>query len=174
MSRSPAQEADALSRRKAIYEALHPETKHGNPGVSRQIGDTRDRNENDRFTKETSAATGKSERNIQRAAARGAALGYDPAAMNMLDMAMARGAGAPTGNKNAAKNDEEEKTILDNIQDCLKAPTGTSAAAGLRRLRNAASKGNAQATERHRRASRPDPAHAPAGKRPPQDRPGPS
>jgi hypothetical protein len=29
------------------YEALHPETKHGNPSVSRQIGET------DRFTAET-------------------------------------------------------------------------------------------------------------------------
>ena len=30
-------------RRKAIYEELHPETKLGASGVSRQVGDTRER-----------------------------------------------------------------------------------------------------------------------------------
>ncbi|OYV49233.1 MAG: hypothetical protein B7Z77_08485 [Acidocella sp. 20-58-15] len=42
------------------YEALHPETRHGNPAVSRQVGDTRERSEKDRFTAATAAATGHS------------------------------------------------------------------------------------------------------------------
>jgi prophage antirepressor-like protein len=59
--------ADVLPAQ-AIYEELHPETKHGEPGASHQIGDTSGRSENDRFTEATSEATGKSERNIQRTA----------------------------------------------------------------------------------------------------------
>lgn len=54
-----------------IYLELHPETAHGNPGVSRQVGDTQERAESDRFTAETAAATGKSERVVQRDAERG-------------------------------------------------------------------------------------------------------
>lgn len=52
----------------------------------------------------------------------------------MLDMAM----GSRQG---------ERRDIVDNINEVTRVdrPTGTSAAAGLRRLRNAASKGNAQA-----------------------------
>jgi hypothetical protein len=54
-------------------------------------------------------------------------------------LAVGRPAGAPQGNKNAAKIEEPTReTTLDNIQGCLKAPTGTSAAAGLRRLHAAA------------------------------------
>lgn len=72
---SPAERAIAVSRRKAIYEVLHPETQHGSPGVSRQVGDTRERKGTKRFTKETSTATGQSERTVQREAQRGEALG---------------------------------------------------------------------------------------------------
>lgn len=65
MQLTPAQEAVALTRRKEIYETLFPETRHGaigggHPRQSRQNGDS------DRFTKETAAASGKSERVVQR------------------------------------------------------------------------------------------------------------
>ena len=66
---TPAQEAAAIKRRKEIYEALHPETKRG---ASRQIGDTVKAT---RFTETTAKLTGKPERNIQRAARRGAKIG---------------------------------------------------------------------------------------------------
>jgi ParB/RepB/Spo0J family partition protein len=73
---TPAQEAKALARRKQIYEALNPETKHGAIGSgrnqSRQIGDS---GKATRFTKVTAELTGKPERNIQRAAKRGAKIG---------------------------------------------------------------------------------------------------
>jgi hypothetical protein len=51
----------AVSRRKSIYELLHPETRHGAVGrggkKSRQIDDS-----SARFTTATAKATGKSER----------------------------------------------------------------------------------------------------------------
>jgi hypothetical protein len=50
-------------RRKEIYLALHPETKHGTPGVSRQVGDTRERTEAERFTADTATKIGRSELN---------------------------------------------------------------------------------------------------------------
>ena len=58
-------------RRKEAYEALHPETKHGSPGVSRQVGDTQERSSESRFTADTAARTGQSERSVQRDATRG-------------------------------------------------------------------------------------------------------
>ena len=68
---SAAARAAATARRKAIYEALHPETKHGAIGngreKSRQVGDSTD----ERFTSSTATATGKSERAVQRDAERG-------------------------------------------------------------------------------------------------------
>jgi len=72
-SLTPAQEASAIFRRKQIYEALHPETVNGENQHTRvrQIGEG---SPADRFTASTAAATGKAERNIQRAAARGEAL----------------------------------------------------------------------------------------------------
>ncbi|WP_407529400.1 ParB/RepB/Spo0J family partition protein [Methylobacterium oryzisoli] len=68
---SPALRAQQTARRKAIYEELHPGTGHGSPGVSRQVGDIRDRSDADRFTAETAGVTGRSERAIQRDAERG-------------------------------------------------------------------------------------------------------
>lgn len=70
---SPAERAVQTARRKVIYEELHPETKHGAIGggheQGRQVGDSADKA--DRFTTETAAATGKSERAVQRDAERG-------------------------------------------------------------------------------------------------------
>jgi hypothetical protein len=55
-----------------IYAELHPETKHGGDRKSDQVA-----NLATRFTASTAEATGKPERSIQRAAARGEALGDD-------------------------------------------------------------------------------------------------
>jgi hypothetical protein len=52
--------------------------------------------------------------------------------------------GNPTGANQHTKEEEKEGT-LDNIQDSTKAPTGTSAAAGLRKLQKAAGEGNEKA-----------------------------
>ncbi len=68
-----AQEASATFRRKQIYEELHPETKHGGDRKSDQVANSATRS--DRFTSATSEATGKSERAVRMAAARGEALG---------------------------------------------------------------------------------------------------
>jgi len=68
---SPSDRARQTARRKAIYEELHPETRQGSPGVSRQVGDTRERTDAERFTAETAAVTGQSERSVQRDAERG-------------------------------------------------------------------------------------------------------
>ena len=66
-----AERAEFTRRRKAAYEALHPETAHGSPSVSRQVGDTGARAEAARFTADTAAKTGQSERAVQRDAERG-------------------------------------------------------------------------------------------------------
>jgi ParB-like chromosome segregation protein Spo0J len=71
---SPADRATTTIRRKRIYEELHPETRPTNEGgggrknaTRRQLGD----DIADRFTASTAAATGKSERAVQRDAERG-------------------------------------------------------------------------------------------------------
>jgi hypothetical protein len=74
-ARAAGKEAEAVFRRKAIYEELHPETKHGGDRKSDQVANLATCS--DRFTIETAAATGKAERTIQRAANRGKALGKD-------------------------------------------------------------------------------------------------
>jgi N6-adenosine-specific RNA methylase IME4/ParB-like chromosome segregation protein Spo0J len=67
---SPAERALHQHRRKALYEKLHPQTKHGASGKgrpkSRQLGDS------NRFTKDAAQKTGKSERSIQREVERAA------------------------------------------------------------------------------------------------------
>ena len=68
---SDAERAIHVSERKAIYERQRPETKHGAVGngrgkKSRQVGDST----SDRFTADTAAKTGQSERKIQRDATR--------------------------------------------------------------------------------------------------------
>lgn len=63
---SPSDRARQTARRKAIYEELHPETRHGGEREpSRQVGDL------PRFTEDTAKATGQSERTVQRVAERG-------------------------------------------------------------------------------------------------------
>lgn len=81
---SPAERAAAVSRRKVIYEVIHPETKHGSgtgghSGRSKlevaNLATSSDATEAaDRFTKATADATGQSERSIRRDAARGRSL----------------------------------------------------------------------------------------------------
>lgn len=74
---SPAEAALQTARRKEIYEALHPEARHGAIGngreKSRKFCDSTDQ----RFTAETALSTGRSERAVQLDAARGEALGED-------------------------------------------------------------------------------------------------
>ncbi|WP_313573568.1 ParB N-terminal domain-containing protein [Brevundimonas sp.] len=71
-SLTPAERAEFTRRRKAAYEALHPETRadapKGNQYASRQVGDKQPA---PRFTADTAAATGQSERAVQRDAERG-------------------------------------------------------------------------------------------------------
>ena len=66
--------ANAISRRKAIYLELHPDTAQHVAGGHAKHGSASD---NLSFASETSKATGKDKRTIERAAARGAALGDD-------------------------------------------------------------------------------------------------
>jgi len=73
---TPAQMTAAVARRKEIYEALHPETAHGGDRrSSRRTGDMMRRGRVKRFTRATAEATGRSERNIQRAARQGEKIG---------------------------------------------------------------------------------------------------
>jgi uncharacterized ParB-like nuclease family protein len=67
---SPTVRALFTRRRKEIYEQLHPETRHGENQHtrSRRLGDSPDA---ERFTADTSARTGRSERDVQRDATRG-------------------------------------------------------------------------------------------------------
>jgi hypothetical protein len=65
---SPADRARQTARRKAIYEEMHPETRHGGDRTeaSRQLGDL-----SERFTADTATVSGRSERAVQRDAERG-------------------------------------------------------------------------------------------------------
>lgn len=71
-SLTPVERAEFTRRRKAAYEALHPETVNGAAGVGRekvrQVGEA---NPAPRFSADTAAATGQSERAVQRDAERG-------------------------------------------------------------------------------------------------------
>lgn len=67
-----SERAEFTRRRKAAYEALHPETRadapKGNQYASRQVGDKQPA---PRFTADKAARTGQSERAVQRDAERG-------------------------------------------------------------------------------------------------------
>jgi N6-adenosine-specific RNA methylase IME4/uncharacterized ParB-like nuclease family protein len=73
---SPAERAAHHARRKTIYEELHPDTKPTNRGGPGRAKQTRGHNghESVRYTKETAAKTGQSERTVRREASRGAAI----------------------------------------------------------------------------------------------------
>ena len=73
-SLSPAQEAALTARRKAIYERLYPETRHGVAGGKARHGATSDKLS---FAESQAKATGKTERTVQRATARAEALGHE-------------------------------------------------------------------------------------------------
>jgi len=68
---TPSERAMFTARRKQAYEALHPETRHGAVGNGRgkscQVGDST----HSRFSADTSAKTGATERVVQRDASRG-------------------------------------------------------------------------------------------------------
>jgi ParB-like chromosome segregation protein Spo0J len=72
---SPAERSAAVARRKAIYETLHPETKHGAIGKGHEL--PKGAAKADRFSAATAAATGRSERAIQLDAQRGEVLGQE-------------------------------------------------------------------------------------------------
>lgn len=66
---SPAERAKQTARRKEIYEALHPETKHGGDQVAKLA--TSKGEPAERFTEATAKVVGISERAVQRDAERG-------------------------------------------------------------------------------------------------------
>lgn len=66
---TPSDRARQTARRKEIYEDLHPETVNGATGVGREkVRQSGEANPAERFTKETAAVTGQSERSVQRSA----------------------------------------------------------------------------------------------------------
>ena len=75
---TPAERAAHQAKRKEIYERLHPETKAGAAqakGMNAAQGRGRQNGDHvDRYTADAAKKTGKSERSIQREAARGAAI----------------------------------------------------------------------------------------------------
>ncbi len=74
---SAAQRAKLIKERKAVYEAMHPETKHGATGKVALRAPKLGTLKTDRFTKDTAAKTGKSETAVKRDATRAKALGDD-------------------------------------------------------------------------------------------------
>jgi hypothetical protein len=81
---TPTDEADAVARRKKIYETLHPETKHGGaPGKAGGGKAKRERSQIEisgeaaSFIDDTAAKTGKSRTTVARAANRGKEIGAD-------------------------------------------------------------------------------------------------
>lgn len=105
------EESDALRRRKAIYEGLHPETKHGK---SLKGSDSLAKKDDKlaSFSADTSAKTGRSARSIQRSVDLGsdldagakAILASEPkAANNATAIKAVEKAGSPEKQREAAK-----------------------------------------------------------------------
>jgi len=69
-----AQRAKLIAKRKAAYEDVHPETKHGATGRGRKSSQLEKSN---RFTVDTAAKAGRSVASIARDATRAKALGPD-------------------------------------------------------------------------------------------------
>jgi N6-adenosine-specific RNA methylase IME4 len=70
---SPAEQALHYGRRKELYDALHPETKHGGaPGAGKGKGKKKrlEGSQNENFVKETAQKTGKSRATVARDVAR--------------------------------------------------------------------------------------------------------
>jgi hypothetical protein len=72
---TPAQRAKLVAKRKAAYEAVHPETKHG--GARRGSSSKVENLKRERFTVDTAAKSGRSAASIARDATRAKALGPD-------------------------------------------------------------------------------------------------
>ena len=68
---TPSERAMFTARRKQAYEALHPETRHGAVGNGREKSRKVCDSTHSRFSADTSAKTGRSERAIQMDASRG-------------------------------------------------------------------------------------------------------
>ncbi|MBB5770868.1 hypothetical protein HNP47_000837 [Brevundimonas vesicularis] len=107
-----SERAEFTRRRKAAYEALHPETRadapKGNQYASRQVGDKQPA---PRFTADTAASTGQSERAVQRDAERGEKVSDDA-------LGMIKGTRLDTGKyldsiKNLAPEDQVAKVEAD-------------------------------------------------------------
>ena len=107
-----SERAEFTRRRKAAYEALHPETRadapKGNQYASRQVGDKQPA---PRFTADTAASTGQSERVVQRDAERGEKVSDDA-------LGMIKGTRLDTGKyldsiKNLAPEDQVAKVEAD-------------------------------------------------------------
>ncbi len=76
--RDGAQEAQAIARRKVIYEEIHPETKTGVAGATaRWNANPNLGSASPAFVDDAANKTGKSRTDISRAAARGKVLGND-------------------------------------------------------------------------------------------------
>lgn len=70
-SLTATERAEFTRRRKAAYEALHPETRHGGDRSQDQVANLATCHPPERFTADTAAKTGQSERVVQRDAERG-------------------------------------------------------------------------------------------------------
>jgi ParB family chromosome partitioning protein len=110
---SPAERAKFTSRRKDVYEALHPETRNGQNQHTRVPQN--DEPSCGRFTADTAAKTGKSEASIQRDARRGE---------KITDEAMAEIVGT----------DLDKGTVLDAI---AREPNAAAQLAAIKREQNA-------------------------------------
>jgi len=134
----PADRARQTARRKQIYEEIHPETAQGSPGVSRQVGDTRERSEAPRFTEDTAQASGKSERTVQRDAERGEKISPDV-------LALVRGTELDTGTylDGLKKFGPDQQRMLVE-RDLAALEAGDNSDAGRERARQAVGAGRVQ------------------------------